>query len=347
MGGLLYTYQSGTTTPLQTFTDATGTTANSNPVGLNGSGGASVWLVDEQYTFVLKDSNNNVIWTENNIVGIGADGGQPSIAVDSGTSNLVQLTAADFSGALTNALGFIFTKNASNNSGAVQVTVNGGLPVALVYPDGSALYSNTLLVGVPYEIIYSQSAGLFYLTSVGSSEGFSYVAAQTLKTGTLSTTGNANIAGSLAAGSLDVTGNAVVDGSLSVGGAPVVTSGNLSQYYPQTETLEFSGSSTHAVYLLYAIPSGGKGSLLAIGSISQVTSDTNGQQGVGGAIYSTGSISNFYVSSGLAVVTSVSGTCPVTSTQSGKIGLKSTSTTGGSIESTFFNLNLIPSVLVV
>jgi hypothetical protein len=64
VGGQLYTYQAGTTTPAATYTDSTAVTPNSNPVVLNARGEAPVWLSPTQaYKLVLKDANGNTIWT--------------------------------------------------------------------------------------------------------------------------------------------------------------------------------------------------------------------------------------------------------------------------------------------
>lgn len=67
VGGKLYSYQAGTTTPLATYTDSTGTTANTNPIILDVRGEANVWLGTSAYKFVLKDSNDVSIWTVDNI----------------------------------------------------------------------------------------------------------------------------------------------------------------------------------------------------------------------------------------------------------------------------------------
>jgi microcystin-dependent protein len=67
VGGFLYTYAAGTTTPLATYTDSSGTSLNSNPVVLNARGEASVWLGANTYKFKLTDSNNTEIWTVDNI----------------------------------------------------------------------------------------------------------------------------------------------------------------------------------------------------------------------------------------------------------------------------------------
>lgn len=66
-GGQLYTYAAGTTTPLTTYTDSTGTVANTNPVVLNSRGEADIWLSSLAYKYVLKDSIGNLIWTVDNV----------------------------------------------------------------------------------------------------------------------------------------------------------------------------------------------------------------------------------------------------------------------------------------
>lgn len=43
-GGFVYTYIAGTTTPLATYTDQSGMTANPNPMPLESDGGASIWF---------------------------------------------------------------------------------------------------------------------------------------------------------------------------------------------------------------------------------------------------------------------------------------------------------------
>jgi hypothetical protein len=48
---------------LATYTDATGTSVNSNPIILDTAGGAQIWLGSNSYKFVLKDSLGNTIWT--------------------------------------------------------------------------------------------------------------------------------------------------------------------------------------------------------------------------------------------------------------------------------------------
>ena len=70
VGGKLYTYAAGTTTPLATYTDYGGGTPNANPVILNSRGEASVWLGTALYKMALYSATDVLIWTVDNIGGV-------------------------------------------------------------------------------------------------------------------------------------------------------------------------------------------------------------------------------------------------------------------------------------
>lgn len=72
VGGKLFTYAAGTTTPQATYVDSTQTIQNTNPVILNASGQANVWLDPTlSYKFLLQDSAGNQVapGTVDNIAG--------------------------------------------------------------------------------------------------------------------------------------------------------------------------------------------------------------------------------------------------------------------------------------
>lgn len=72
-GGLIYTYQAGTTTPQATWTTPAQSVQNSNPIVLNSSGlpPQEVWLQSGlQYKFVIQDSNANTLQTLDSISGV-------------------------------------------------------------------------------------------------------------------------------------------------------------------------------------------------------------------------------------------------------------------------------------
>lgn len=67
-GAKLYTYAAGTTTPKATYTDSSGSTANTNPIICDARGEADVWLSDDDaYKFTLHDADDVLIWTKDNI----------------------------------------------------------------------------------------------------------------------------------------------------------------------------------------------------------------------------------------------------------------------------------------
>jgi len=72
-GGLIYTYQAGSSTPLATYTDNTGTVANANPIvlGSDGRPSSEIWLTyGYNYKFILKDAGGNTIQSYDNLYGI-------------------------------------------------------------------------------------------------------------------------------------------------------------------------------------------------------------------------------------------------------------------------------------
>jgi hypothetical protein len=77
-GGKLFTYLAGTTTPAAAYTSSNGATAWTNPIVLDAagrvSGGGEIWITDGLlYKFLLKDANDVLIATYDNISGINSN----------------------------------------------------------------------------------------------------------------------------------------------------------------------------------------------------------------------------------------------------------------------------------
>jgi len=85
VGGKLYSYAAGTTTPLVTYTDQAGTSANTNPVILDSRGEASVWLGTGPYKLRLTSATDVDIWTVDDIYSEGAQSMQELLSA-SGSS---------------------------------------------------------------------------------------------------------------------------------------------------------------------------------------------------------------------------------------------------------------------
>lgn len=102
-GGKIFTYAAGTTTPKTTYTDYTGGTAHANPIILDAAGRppSEVWLnYGDAYKFILKDSNDTLVGTFDNIDGI------PPININlvrlyGSTSGYIDLVAPAVAGANT------------------------------------------------------------------------------------------------------------------------------------------------------------------------------------------------------------------------------------------------------
>ena len=76
-GGKIFTYTAGTSTPAVTYTNASGAIAHPNPIILNSAGRVptgEIWLTDGiSYKFVINNSNDVLIGTYDNIVGINSN----------------------------------------------------------------------------------------------------------------------------------------------------------------------------------------------------------------------------------------------------------------------------------
>lgn len=86
-GGLIYTYQAGSSTPLATYVDNGGITANANPIVLDASGRTpqEIWLfTGYSYKFILKNADDVLIQTLDNIYPILQNAPESAPAVPTG-----------------------------------------------------------------------------------------------------------------------------------------------------------------------------------------------------------------------------------------------------------------------
>ena len=115
-GGKVHTFEAGTTTPKASFVDSGGVTPHPNPVILDSSGRAQIWLSGTPYRLQIDDANDVTILTLDNVAGTTALLGASISARASATRTVscnngeVVLTASSIFPANARALG-AYTKN--------------------------------------------------------------------------------------------------------------------------------------------------------------------------------------------------------------------------------------------
>lgn len=69
VGGKIYTYAGGTTTPITTYTTQASDVNNTNPIILDGRGQANIWLLPSvSYKYIVTDANDVTQYTVDNIL---------------------------------------------------------------------------------------------------------------------------------------------------------------------------------------------------------------------------------------------------------------------------------------
>lgn len=143
VGGKVYTYAAGTTTPLATFTDASASTPNTNPVILDARGECNLWFSPAtSYKVILKDADETLQWSVDNITTYGTLASQ--------NSNNVSITGGTISGITAT---FNLTGDVSGNAG----TVTDG-----VYLTATQTLTNKTITGMDTTSSVKDSAGTAY-----------------------------------------------------------------------------------------------------------------------------------------------------------------------------------------
>lgn len=125
VGGKVFTYAAGTTTPLETFTSASALTPNTNPIILDARGECNLWFTTAaSYKIVLKNANDVTQWTVDNITTYGTMASQNfnNVSITGGTITGVTLTVnviGDVSGnagTVTNGVYLTATQTVTNKT---------------------------------------------------------------------------------------------------------------------------------------------------------------------------------------------------------------------------------------
>lgn len=209
-GGLIYTYDAGTTTPASTYTSSTGATNNTNPIVLDSAGRTpdQIWLTaGAAYKFILKTSAGVTIKTDDNIyasyeltkvvgIAVGKGGNQLASNVAVGDTALESNTTG------TNNTAVGYDTLTANNDGvqntamgafALDANTGGDYNTAIGYSAVTAATSANYNTGVGYRA----------LSAVVSNSGNTAVGSDAL----LLATGSNNVAIGYEAGNSITTGS--------------------------------------------------------------------------------------------------------------------------------------------
>lgn len=171
-GGRLCFYATGTSTPLDTYTTKALAVANPNPIVLNSAGrpAVDIFLQDLEYKVVLKDANDNEIWTADpvshrdsllvakTITGSGSPNG--SVAGTAGSSSVLP----DFYWDYTNSILYVCTTTGTSST-AVWTAINASSATPAVPPPQGRL---TLTSATPVLSADTTSSAVYYTPYTGN-----------------------------------------------------------------------------------------------------------------------------------------------------------------------------------
>jgi hypothetical protein len=171
VGGQIFTYAAGTNTPQATYTDYKGLVQNSNPIILDSTGAATIWLTQQCYKIVVEDSFGALQYTQDGVCLPITPGGNNTFTGNntfSGTNTFNGPTNISGGGSLSGTLsgnpnlsGTVTFAQTINASGAPPFTVlNSSLVSNLnvndingaLYPPASALHSVPITTTAPITI---------------------------------------------------------------------------------------------------------------------------------------------------------------------------------------------------
>lgn len=173
-GGFVATYAAGTTTPIATYTDATLTTPNSNPVRLNAIGQAAIWLTPGvTYKFVETDALGNQCGYADQL-----QGPAPQLTQQGIGALLYPQTAAEITAGVTPTyyrypVGNVLRYGADNTGLVDSTTIlqsainvmaatNGGI---VYFPQGTYKVTSTLKITTSDIQLLGAGAGSFHYVS--------------------------------------------------------------------------------------------------------------------------------------------------------------------------------------
>jgi hypothetical protein len=236
VGGKVYTYAAGTTSPQATYTDSAGSTPNTNPIILDSRGEANIWLGEAAYKFKLTDADDVEIWVVDYIaapttavspvltgnVTISTNSSSPALKItQTGTGDVLRVqdsTDPDLTPFVITSSGAVGIGTVAptealdiDDNGRIQLSSNGTSRTLI-----SADATNSTFDVKDARNCVVKTNGVTRLTI--ASTGTSTFSSPINVTGNSSITGTFGISGALtvSSGGASITGNSSVSGTLGV-----------------------------------------------------------------------------------------------------------------------------------
>lgn len=155
-GGLLFTYEAGTSTKIATYTDSSGVTPNTNPIVLDFRGECRLWIDPQQsYKFILStpgdtDPPTRPIWTVDDITA--APQAFDNAAVDTGSVNNISLNIPQISSPV--AFTRVVFQAANTNTGPTTLQINGGTALPLTWQNRAEFGGGEIQADGIYQAVF-------------------------------------------------------------------------------------------------------------------------------------------------------------------------------------------------
>jgi hypothetical protein len=240
VGGKIYTYLAGTSTPATTYTDFGAGTANTNPIILDSFGQANIWLLSStSYKFIVRTATEVLLYTVDNIstpLDVSSLASPPPIG--NTTPNTGAFTTLTASGAVT-------------LTGLGAMKLNAGTTAERPTPSNGMIRYNTTTASMEG---YVNSAWTGLVTSVATGTG--------LTGGPITTTGTISIDSTV----VTLTGTQTLTNKTlttpNINSAQFATVSGTAPIYPCRAWVNFDGTGTVAIR--------------ASGNVSSITDNATG-----------------------------------------------------------------------
>jgi hypothetical protein len=149
VGGKVYTYASGTTTPRATYTTSAGTVANSNPIILDAAGRTpnEIWLIaGSLYKFIVRTSTDVLIGTYDGVPSINDSFSTYNLLSSVSGTNTITATATPTLTSYQAGATYSFIA-ANTNTGATTISIDGLVAKSITKNGSVALTAGDIQAG--------------------------------------------------------------------------------------------------------------------------------------------------------------------------------------------------------